>query len=123
MFRFHRHYFIVTLIILVVEIAIALWVHDSLIRPYIGDVLAAVLVYCFVSTFLKASPVAIGIGVLLFCYGIETLQYFSLADQLGIQHHPVLRILLGNSFDLQDLGAYTIGIVLVFITEKFICKR
>lgn len=123
MFRFHRNYFLCTLVIFVVEITIALFVRDTVIRPYIGDVLAAVLVYCFVSSFWNASSTSIMVGVLLFCYGIETLQYFSLVDKLGLQDHTFVRIVLGNSFDLQDFVAYTIGILLVFVTEKLIQKR
>ena len=34
-------------ILFLIEAAIALWVHDRFIRPYIGDVLVVVLVYVF----------------------------------------------------------------------------
>ena len=38
-------------ILFLIEAAIALWVHDRFIRPYIGDVLVVVLVYVFVRIF------------------------------------------------------------------------
>ena len=31
-----------------IETLIALYVHDTVIRPYVGDMLVVVLVYCFV---------------------------------------------------------------------------
>ena len=38
---------IATIILLVVEVLIALFVHDSIIRPYLGDVLVVVVIYTF----------------------------------------------------------------------------
>ena len=40
-------YGIATIILLVVEVLIALFVHDSIIRPYLGDVLVVVVIYTF----------------------------------------------------------------------------
>ena len=39
------------IILFLIEAAIALWVHDRFVRPYIGDVLVVVLVYVFVRIF------------------------------------------------------------------------
>ncbi len=50
---FRPVYFTLTVILLVVEILIAVYVHDRFIRPYFGDVLVVILVYCFLKTFLN----------------------------------------------------------------------
>ena len=38
-------------VLFLIEGAIAIWVHDRFVRPYMGDVLVVVLVYCFVRIF------------------------------------------------------------------------
>lgn len=40
------------IVLLAVEIFIALFVHDSVVRPYIGDVLVVIVLYFFVRIFL-----------------------------------------------------------------------
>ena len=41
-------YLAMTVFWLAVEVVIACYVHDRFIRPYVGDVLVVVVVYCFV---------------------------------------------------------------------------
>ena len=43
-------------VLFLIEGAIAIWVHDRFVRPYMGDVLVAVLVYCFVRIFRPEFP-------------------------------------------------------------------
>ena len=50
-FTFRRSYFLATVLLLLTEALIALHVHDRIIRPYFGDFLAVVLVYCLVRKF------------------------------------------------------------------------
>lgn len=38
-------YFIVFIIVLIIEVIIALYVHDNFIRPYVGDILAIICIY------------------------------------------------------------------------------
>ena len=40
-------YLAASIIVFIIELIIALYVHDRIIRPYIGDMLVVVLVYCF----------------------------------------------------------------------------
>ena len=42
-------------VILVIEILIALFVHDSFIRPYGGDILVTVLICCFMRMIIMRS--------------------------------------------------------------------
>ena len=44
-------YLAASIIVFIMELIIALYVHDRIIRPYIGDMLVVVLVYCFVRVF------------------------------------------------------------------------
>ena len=44
-------YAIATVILLLIEVLIAMYVHDAFVRPYIGDVLVVVVIYTFIRIF------------------------------------------------------------------------
>ncbi len=123
MLTFRMHYFILTVLIFLTELFIALFVHDKFIRPNIGDFLVVILIYCFVRSFLNISVTKAAVAVLLFAYTIEFLQYLKIVEVLGLQHSKLARIIIGTSFSWGDMLAYTLGIVLVLIIERYIGKR
>src|ERR1700743_552841 len=107
MFRLHKTYLLLSVIILSVEIFIAACMHDSIIRPYGGDFLVVILLYCLVRSFLNSPVLPTSLGVLLFAYLIETTQYFKLADHLGLKAHSLARTLIGDYFTWTDILSYT----------------
>lgn len=116
---FNRAYFLIFSILLITEIAIALFIPDGFIRHYLGDVLVVILIYCFVLSFLKLPVIPTAIGVLLFAYCIEILQYFKLVDILGLSHSRLARVVLGSTFDWMDMVMYTLGIAVTLVVEKW----
>ena len=118
MFTFHPRFFFYTVLLFVIEVLIALFLRDPIIRPYGGDYLVVILLYCAVRTFLKAAPVKIAIGVLLFAYLIELLQYYSIVDRLGLSGNQLAKTVIGYGFDWLDLLAYTLGIATVIVVER-----
>lgn len=116
--RFHKKYFLLTLFLFIIEIFIALYVKDSIIRPYGGDFLVVILLYFFVKTFWKGSNIQIAISVLLFAYLIEILQYFQLVKLLGLEGNRFAEIAIGTGFSWWDLLAYTLGILVVYFLDK-----
>jgi hypothetical protein len=123
MLHFNRNYFLLTIFLFIVEVCIALYVHDNFIRPYFGDVLVVILIYCFTKSFLKISVNKAAIGVLLFAFAIETLQYLAIIEVLGLQNNRLARTVIGTSFAWEDILAYTAGILVVIITEKVARKK
>ncbi len=121
--KFQRKYFILAILIFLVEILIALYVHDRIIRPYVGDFLVVILIYSFVKTFLDTPVLATALAVLLFSYLIEALQYFNILRVLGFQHSKLATVVLGNSFAWTDIFAYTAGILFVLSIEMIFAKR
>lgn len=107
---FKKNYFLLTLLLFVIEICIALFVHDKFIRPFIGDLLVVILIYTFLKTFWDAPPKQVAIIVLIFAFGTEFLQYFNIVERLGIEKGSVLAIVIGSTFDWLDLLAYSLGI-------------
>ena len=116
--HFNKNYFIIAILILLIEIIIALYIHDNFIRPYVGDFLVVILIYCFLKSFLNIPVLPTAISVLVFSYIVETLQYFKLVDKLGLQHSKLARIVIGTSFEWIDILAYTLGIAFVMFIES-----
>ena len=121
--KFNRLYFVLAIVILGVEILIAKFAHDQVIRPYIGDLLVVILIYSIVKSFLNTPVLTTALSVLIFSYIIETLQYFHAVDRFGLQDSKIARLIMGTSFEWIDLVAYTIGIALILYSEKVIANR
>jgi hypothetical protein len=117
-FRFNFSYFVATLLLLGIEVCIALYVHDSFVRPYIGDLLVVIFMYAFFRSFLDIPVTATVVGVLVFSFVIEIMQYFELVRLLGLEHSRLARILLGTSFAWADMIAYTAGALIILLVEK-----
>jgi len=123
MLRLHKTYLLLTIFLFVLEVLIALFVHDNFIRPYVGDVLVVILMYCFVKSFLNAPALALASGVLVFAFAIEFLQYVKIVNVLGLEKSELMRTVLGTSFAWLDLLAYVVGIGIVLIAEKYIWQK
>lgn len=115
---FNKTYFFFTVLLFVIEILIAKYIHDDFIRPYIGDLLVVILIYCFVKSFFNINAIQASIAVLLFAYFIEMLQYFKLVNLLGLQQNKIACIIIGTSFSWIDMLMYTIGILIIILIEK-----
>lgn len=103
---------------LFIEILIALYVHDNFIRPYVGDMLVVIVVYCFVRIFIPEKSRRMPVYVFLFAAFVEFLQYFELVKRLGLEDHTFLRIVIGSVFDWKDILCYGAGCVILWIYEK-----
>ena len=98
-------------VLLLVEISIALWVRDDFIRPYLGDFLVVILIYSFLmSIFPKLSISKALIIVLVFSFSVEFFQLINIVEILNFQPPKIIMIVLGSSFSLWDLLAYSLGI-------------
>lgn len=121
--KFNRSYFVIAILIFVIELLIALYVHDQIIRPYFGDFLVVILIYCFIKSFLDSANLVTAIGVLIFSFLLEISQYFNIVNLLGLGHSKLARTVIGTSFEWIDLIAYTLGIVFVIYIENQVSKK
>jgi Protein of unknown function (DUF2809) len=122
MFRFNLRFFLLTILFFIIEVLIALYVRDNFVRPYVGDYLVVMLIYCAVRTFIKASPVKVAAGVLLFAYFIEVLQYFRIVDRLGLTGNTLAKTVIGYGFEWADMLAYTLGVLTIILVERGVKK-
>lgn len=117
--RFSAFYFIWFVAFFAIEVLIALYVKDAFIRPYLGDTFVVILIYCFIRSFLNLRVWATIIGVLLFSYSVETMQYFNVVELLGLADYKLARIVIGTSFAWGDMLAYTAGAVIIAVVEYY----
>ena len=119
MFSFNKNYLFLTLLLFSVEVLIAVFVNDTLIRPFVGDVLVVILIYCFLRIFLNADHRKTAFGVLLFACLIEILQYFDYVKLLGLENNRTLSVMMGRTFEWLDFAAYFVGFLLIMTAESF----
>ena len=110
------------ILILSIEICIALFIRDSFIRPYVGDMLVTVLICCFVRFVFPEKFNMIPLFVFVFSALVEIGQYFDFVKLLGLDKNLFFSTLLGRTFSVADIICYGIGCVL-FALFDYIVKR
>jgi hypothetical protein len=117
---FNLTYLLLTVFLLIIEICIAVFVKDTIIRPLVGDVLVVILLYCFFRTFLNIAVWKVALGVFLFACVIEVLQYFDYVALLGLENNRILSVIMGRTFEMLDFAAYFAGFWLIILIEKIV---
>ncbi len=115
--RIERGYFIVFLMLFVIELIIAKFIKQPFIRYWLGDLLIVLMIYYFIKSIIKAKPIQIAIGVLTFAYAVEFLQRSQLLDLLNLRNNKVANLILGTTFSWSDMLAYTIGFLIIMWIE------
>lgn len=110
-------YTLIFLSLFAIEVSIALFVHDNIVRPYLGDILVTMLVYAFARILFPRRPRAMGIYVFLFALAIEIGQYFDFVKLMGLEGNKVICVVLGRTFSPGDLVCYAIGCIIFFLAE------
>lgn len=118
MFTFKLKPFIAFLLLFLVEVGIALWVDDAIIRPFFGDFLAVIALFFLLKTFLNVSDLNLAFTAVGVAYFLEFLQYCNFLKVVGLEKYKIVAIVLGSSFDWRDVFAYTLGIFAVFLFDK-----
>ncbi len=110
-------YTIIFLILFAIEVLIAVFVHDSFVRPFIGDVLVVMLVCAFLRILIPDKIRLMPVFATAFAVMIEILQYFDFVKLLGLENNVILSTALGRTFDIKDICCYIIGGVIFFVAE------
>lgn len=116
-------YGIITLFLLMIEVLIALFVHDDFIRPYVGDMLVVVVIYTFIRIWVPEKCWLLPMYVFILATGIEILQYFEIVKILGWEDNTFLRVLLGSVFDVKDIVCYAVGCIALGGYEIWLASR
>ena len=97
--------------LLAIELVIGLWVRDNFVRPYVGDVLAAVLLCCLWRFLFLGDSKWLPLGIFFGCAAVEGIQLLELPRRFGFEG-TFWAVLLGSTFDWKDLICYGIGCAL-----------
>lgn len=117
--QINKNYVGIFLILLIVEVLIALYVHDAIIRPFVGDILVVILVYSFIRIFWDNHSRLLPIYVFIFAVIIEFGQYFELVEKLKVENNPFIRVLIGTTFDIKDIVCYLLGTLILVALQTF----
>ena len=112
-------YVMAFIVLLLIEVIIALFIHDRFIRPYIGDVLVVIVLYCFARIFtlkIKLLP----IYIFIFAVAVECLQFLNIVGWLGLGGNSLANVVIGTSFDWKDIICYAVGCAVIEIIEHTI---
>ncbi|WP_283700329.1 DUF2809 domain-containing protein [Clostridium perfringens] len=115
--KINKRYLAIFLILLIIEVFIALFVHDNFIRPYIGDVLVVIVIYTFIRGIIGRKIKNLPIYIFLFGVLVEVLQYFRIVELLHLQNSRFFTILIGTSFDVKDIICYFVGTLILIFWE------
>ena len=94
--QLNKYYLIFALLLFTTEVLIAIYLPTGFIRYTFGD--------------------------LAFAFLIEFLQLLNILDLLNLQHNHLLKLILGSTFQISDLVAYTFGIISILIIENQTCQ-
>lgn len=100
--------------LLATEVCIALFVNDSFIRPYVGDMLVTLLLCCLCRVIIPNKVCLLPLYVFAFAACVEIGQYFDLVALLGLADNRFLSILMGRTFSWIDLICYAVGCIAAF---------
>lgn len=100
-----------------IEVFIALFVHIKIIRNYIGDALVVILMYTFIKAVVKRHIRFLPIYIVAFASAVEVSQYYHLVNILHLENNKFMSIIMGNTFDLEDILCYSIGGVILILWE------
>lgn len=119
-FRFSLKYFLLSLLIFIIEVVIATILKDwYFVRAFVGDILVVVLVYTLINSFFDCrNKNKLLLYVFVFAVFVEMLQYFKLAEKLGFPKGSPAYIIIGNYFSWEDILCYAIGCLSVFFINK-----
>ncbi|MBQ8170648.1 MAG: DUF2809 domain-containing protein [Oscillospiraceae bacterium] len=109
------------LILLGTEVCIALFVHDSFVRPYLGDVLAVITVYCGARIVFPHRFTWLSAAVMALAIGVELIQLTELSSFFG--KDSFISVLMGATFDWHDILCYCTGGVLCAATDLLLFIR
>lgn len=115
---FKKTYFVLFIILLLIEVCIAYFLKTGFIRHTFGDFLVVILLYCLLKSFINIKPITMAIIVLFISFTIEFLQLTPFLEWLNLHDNTLAKTVLGSTFHISDLVAYTLGIIAVLIIEK-----
>ena len=103
------------------EFIIGIYFHDDFIRPFVGDVLIAIVIYSFIRIFVPQKAYWLSLAVFAFAVLVEFSQMIPLCNLLGVTNN-FLRVIMGVSFAWEDIVCYAVGCLITAVYDLYIYK-
>jgi len=116
--QFHFNYFAAAVLLFFTEVFIAAFINDKIIRPYGGDFVVVIFLYCLLKSFFNIPVKNAIFGVLFFAFAVEASQYFGLLSLLNLQDNRIASAVLGNHFEWLDIFIYILAALCIYSAEK-----
>lgn len=117
-FKLNKFHLTTFIFLLLTELIIFSYHNNEFIRFVLGDFLVVILLYSLIKSFIKTNPKYIAILVLIVAYGIEFLQLINILKILNVKPNTLTRMVLGSTFSIEDMIAYTLGIAVIYCIDK-----
>ena len=117
MIKFRMIYGIIFVSLMIIEVLIAMYSHNTFIRHYVGDVLVVAVIYCFVRIFFPNKIKFLLLYIFIFSVMVELMQLFGIAQYISGEN-KLLRIVFGTAYDFKDIICYAVGGVITGVVEK-----
>ena len=108
-------------------IAVGLLIHwlatpfPFTVRDILGDALWAMMVAWWAGALAPDMPPGVRSGfALAFCWAVEFSQLYHLPVLDAVRRTAPGQLVLGNGFDVRDLGAYAMGVLAALLLERAI---
>lgn len=123
MFKFNFTAFSAFILLLLIEIDIVLFFQDGFIRHTFGDYLVVILLYNLIRSFVTIKKNTIVHITLLIAFSVEFIQLTPLLKLLGLERNLLANLILGNTFSISDLIAYTVGYLTILFFNSSIYEN
>jgi len=117
--KFNWKYFLAFIGLFLIELMIALYVHDSFIRPFFGDVLVVILLFFLIKSFFIVDSKKLSIGIFIFACTVEFLQFIDIVKVLGFENNKIISVVVGRSFSWLDILCYLVGAIFLYFAAKW----
>ena len=121
--QFNKYYLVLAHSLLLIELAIAFIIKTGFIRYTFGDYLVVILLYAIIRGCTNLKVWVSALVVLVIAFTIELLQLTPFLTYFNLQNSFTASLIFGNTFQVEDLIAYTLGIATILIIEHYYGTR
>ena len=121
--QFNKYYLVLAHSLLLIELAIAFIIKTGFIRYTFGDYLVVILLYAIIRGCTNLKVWVSALVVLVIAFTIELLQLTPFLTYFNLQDSFTASLIFGNTFQVEDLLAYTLGIATILIIEHYYGTR
>ena len=121
--QLNKYYLVLAHSLFLIELAIAFIIKTGFIRYTFGDYLVVILLYAIIRGCTNLKVWVSALVVLVIAYIIELLQLTPFLTYFNLQDSFTANLIFGNTFQVEDLIAYTLGIATILIIEHYYGTR